>query len=461
MLNINNHFSNLKIRAFALAAVVLLITLINDSRFPFPKSISEIYYQLALLPLTLLIVVIILFYLGIFRLRIEKSSLFDKLTAFSFIRATALVAIIFEFLALALILVSNYMGTRYQSLNIPITLGFFSILIACFVILYIRDHAADSFLFILLICAYIGSYGISIMYFPLFPGRSDMLYLIGEAGNRFLEGSNPYIFYSIPYTETYMLPLTYLPGLWLSYLPAVIAGIDLRFINMIAVLLTVTLLYISSGRKQRQVSLLFITVFLLNPYLQFRHDIYLGVYWLSLTASIMLLSTKKPVWSGFVFAISMCMAQLSWVLFPFFIVYVARSYGRKAVLTSITTVLLVSLATFTPFLAWSASGFYSGVFQHWNELISFETFNFTYWIQLIFTLHSLRYFQALVLLGLFIGYYFSRDRSLTGTVKWMALSIFFFLTLNSLIWTYLYLTVILLLVISIIVSENETNGTIH
>jgi hypothetical protein len=69
----------------------------------------------------------------------------------------------------------------------------------------------------------------SILSFPLHPGRSDMLPLIAAACREFLSGGFPYKVYAL----THELALTYLPGLWGSFLPAAWLGVDPRFMNLL------------------------------------------------------------------------------------------------------------------------------------------------------------------------------------------------------------------------------------
>lgn len=69
-----------------------------------------------------------------------------------------------------------------------------------------------------------------IKYVPLEPARGDMLPLVQQAIGNLLAGRSPYTTYSMPWE----LPLTYLPLTWLAYLPAFVAGIDLRWTNLVA-----------------------------------------------------------------------------------------------------------------------------------------------------------------------------------------------------------------------------------
>jgi hypothetical protein len=60
---------------------------------------------------------------------------------------------------------------------------------------------------------------------PIDARRADMIPLVGAAVARFLDGHDPYVLYGMPWP----LPLTYMPVTWLAYVPAVLAGLDLRW----------------------------------------------------------------------------------------------------------------------------------------------------------------------------------------------------------------------------------------
>jgi len=64
---------------------------------------------------------------------------------------------------------------------------------------------------------------------PLDSKIADMLPLIESAGYAFLQGNFPYQTYYVPHP----LPLTFWPGLWMPFLPAIFFNIDLRWIGLI------------------------------------------------------------------------------------------------------------------------------------------------------------------------------------------------------------------------------------
>jgi hypothetical protein len=439
-----------KTQAIALTLATLLIVAKNDSRFP---SMSDIIYQLLLAPFTALLITTLMFSINSSCLRVMPHFCKTVIEKIGLSKLTSFIAIVFEICALSLMLLSNIAGTRYHTLNVTLTFAFFALAIGGFIITLLKKKTSSNWIFILTLAAYLGSYLISIGYFPLLPGRSDMLYLINEAGKRFLAGFNPYTQYLVPYPHPYFVPLTYLPGMWLSYLPAALLGIDPRFINMLAIMATAGLLYFLSDISVREKAALLIVIFLLNPYLQFRHDIYLGVYWLPLCLGLLLLQKQKIKWSALVFSWSLAVSQFSWILYPFYLLFLKKSYGLRIVIQAVIIAFLVAVLVVAPFVLWSFDDFYEGVFKHWNYLKSVESFNISYWIATAFSWNALRIFQALVLFVPLVLYLRKPSQTLKTALYWMAIATILFLLFNSLIWTYLYLTVFLLITTYILLPE--------
>lgn len=238
--------------------------------------------------------------------------------------------LIFEVMTFVLLFIQNI---RYEifgyHINILLTLlSFPFIFIAIGWLLFSKKNNHPYVLMIAII-----SYGIvniiSILSFPLNSERSDMLPLIVEGGKNLAEGISPYTFYNIPQ----LLTMTYLPGLWLSYLPAALLNFDPRIINSLCIIGDVLILY-WSARNRENIALL-LSIFLLNPYLQYRHEIYLGVLFLAIAMSYRFLMRRQNVVSSIFYGVAMSMYQFMWVMFPFSILYIYKRSVAKTAITSL------------------------------------------------------------------------------------------------------------------------------
>ena len=421
----------------AFAGLALLLSLKADGRFPVPESLGEPLFQLLLLPYTVLFVLFAAIAADLLPL---PGALARPLASISRRGFTVAAAVVFELLTLGILFLqaAKYRTFGYRldptAAVTVITLG-----IAGLVLVRQREPA-------LLLVAAGASYAavllLSTFSFPLHPGRSDMLPLIVEAAGRFLDGTNPYGLYSLPHT----LPLTYLPGLWLTYLPSVALGWDPRLVSLVCTTGALALAYRSADEGQREGVAALGSLFFLCPYLQYRHEIYPSPHWLALAGAVFFIRRGHAIGAGLAYGWSLATSQFSRVLFPFFFVWVRSLLGwgkaaRVAALAGITALVIVA-----PFVLTAPAAFYAGVFGHWSSTVNVSTLNLSFFPAQTLGLPALRFVQGLVVLGLGLVAVRRSQASFDG-LGFMALALLTFLLLNSLVWVYFYLTVLFLLVL--------------
>jgi len=103
------------------------------------------------------------------------------------------------------------------------------------------------------VIAGIGLRAFDFMAVPVDARRADMIPLVGIAVKRALEGHDPYVLYGMPWP----LPLTYMPLTWLAYVPAAVAGIDLRWTSAACELGLLAFLWRESRPHDRPLLLVF------------------------------------------------------------------------------------------------------------------------------------------------------------------------------------------------------------
>ena len=203
-------------------------------------------------------------------------------------------------------------------------------------------------------------YLLSILSFPLAPARSDMLPLIVDAARSIIAGNSPYAYYLVNGNN---LPLTYLPTLWMPFLPAGFFSFDPRLINLACVVAAAAIIYRVSSNKVNASALM--TVFLLCPYLQFRHELYLGVIWLYLAIVFYAIKKNNLILSTLFVAISACSYQLLWVVVPFYFVYLFKKCKMKIFAIYVALFLAVCAVIILPFALWAPEPFIRGTVGHW------------------------------------------------------------------------------------------------
>lgn len=433
--------SNTSELSFKLQSIFFTIgVLLGGAIFPFRKQMSMSDFQAFILPYIVIFLSFIVLFFQIVKFNITRG-LFTFLDRITIKNLICVVSILFVLLTFGIMLFQNKKFSSYgYCLNVPVVCGGFSLVVAWLLISFSSKIKTPA-LFATITIAYVLTTLMSIAYFPLHPERSDMLPLIEAAGRRFLDGESPYSLYSLPHT----LPLTYLPGMWLSYVPAVIADIDLRLINLFCIVLSMILIYRSAEKNCRENTILLLAIFLLNPWFQFRHEIYLGVYILPLVVTCCLLIRNKPLLSSVFFSWTMSVYQLSWIIYPLFLIYVKRNYGMVYVVRSLLITLLMAAFVIFPFFLWSPEHFVRGIFLHWKDAMSLEAPNFTFWILKIVPLNSLVLVQGILLLVIF-SMALKKMKGLTGYFQWCTFTLFLFITTNKLIWHYFFFILFLYMI---------------
>jgi uncharacterized membrane protein len=241
--------------------------------------------------------------------------------------------------------------------------------------------------------------------------------------------------------------MTYLPGLWLSFLPSAIFSFDPRIINLVCIILSVVILY-SFGRNQEKAAI-FLAIFLLDPYLQYRHEIYLGVVFLGLSVAYVLLINNRPILSSVFFGYAMTTYQFVWVIFPFFVAYIYNKYGKKTAFCVIVFVITIFVVMIGSFFVWSPPDFILGVFQRWANTSDVPTVNLSYFVTYIIPWDYLIYLQGFVMIFLFLVA-FKRLIFLRETIRWMTIGLLVFIILNRIIEVYFFLLVFLLMTMYIL-----------
>ena len=309
---------------------------------------------------------------------------------------------------------------------------------------FLRSRSANR-----LIGGVVGTYAagavLAIFCFPLNYLRSDMLPVIVWADRRLAGHLNPYLTMHVG-ARIYDFP--YLPGMLVAYLPVVALHLDPRWFNALCVLAGIYLLYETSKPAMRKLAATLIAVFVLSPFLQYRHDLYLEPHWLTLVAAIVLLQKRRYTGGAVVFGISMALYQLSWVLWPFLLLFGLRRGGWREVIRSGTVSLAAMMLVIGPFVSSAMSRIANNTVGQWSRLphALADPINLSYWVTYFVRPDRLQWVQLAALSALF-AFCLVRGccRTLEDTLRWMSAGLALFIGLNVLVDGYFYLTLLLLL----------------
>ncbi len=424
----------------------LLLVIVNAVADGWSHRPPELRHQIALLPVTLV------FLYGVFQLLRAK---LQGGRAIWSARRAILLTLLFEggFAALYFYECRHFaeFGYRVRLLPAIILLGLALLLLG----LALRERVSAVFVFGTAVFASAGGLLLSIVSFPLNYLRSDMLPVIFWADGNLLRHTDPYTTLHVA-NRLYDFP--YLPGMMLVFFPAAAAGVDLRFASMIALVGTAALVFWAALPERRpQVSAL-LALFLLCPFLQYRHELYLQPHWLTLVLVFVLMQRRHFGWAAVVFGVSMAIYQFSWILFPFFLLnaYRRRGWGEGAKLG--LTGVLSALAVTGPFLRSASHRIASNTVGQWGHLArhaTAEPINLSYWVTYVIHPNKLLRLQAALMVGIFV-YCCVRGRckDLADTLRWMIVALTTFVLLNVLVDGYFFL----MLLVPMLVFTCVANG---
>lgn len=370
-------------------------------------------------------------------------------------RAVTLVAAVMQAASGVLFMLSAqyYRSLGYLFFPRPTLLvfGFASVLLVTFAV-WPRPVAARTLLTgIMVIVASV--FALTIASFPVVVGRSDMLPLISAAGSSLLAGQNPYHFYGYPLNNLF---LTYLPGTWLAYFPAILLHLDLRWVTLFCECLVMFVVYRSVRRENRLAATSLLAVFFCSPFLQYRHEIYTAPHWLILTASLLLGFRKRVWWSGVLMGVSLAMSQFSWVVFPFYLLFWLQSYGWRKALCAAMASIAGAFVIAGPFILWSPKALIFGVLGHWQTVgMNARPANLSYGVAGLVGRGHLQLVQAAVIIALLLFCVMTRSCSTTvGAMRWITTAVLLFVLLNFIVWGYFFLLVLLLTLVGTLAAND-------
>jgi hypothetical protein len=204
---------------------------------------------------------------------------------------------------------------------------------------------------------------------PLAVESSDMLPLIEAADKSLLAGLSPYQMYDL---HAWPLPLTYLPGTWLTYLPAVVSGLDLRLVNATAELVVFGALAFSHRNRTQDSlpvgALVAMLIYLSPPVIIF--DLYTEhpIFWMLAVVLFVLLATGRIWAAAVVWGIALASSPFALPLSPFVALHLARTASPRQwwKLAALTAAPFLTLLV--PFVVWAPQDFFYGMVTWLNDL---------------------------------------------------------------------------------------------
>jgi hypothetical protein len=433
-------------RAGYFTLALLLVNMVNDGWNGRPSLLE---HQLIILPFTCFF----LFSL-VQLLRVPKPAWTSLWTP----RRALLLALLFEltFPALYLYESRHFAAFGYQCHLLLAAMIFLPVIALLAIALWSR--LSPTLVFLTAIAAYGGGLLLSILSFPLNYLRSDMLPVIVWADNNLLHHIDPYTTLHVA-DRIYDFP--YLPGMMLAFFPFAALHLDLRFGSMAYVLGLAVLIFWaarckSSDDRRLEVTAL-LALFLLCPFLQYRHELYLEPHWFALVLGFVLMQRRHFAWAAVAFGVGMAIYQFSWIIFPFFVLNALRRRGwleafKLSLLGVVTTLLMVG-----PFLKSASDRIESNTVSQWGQMphAHADPINLSYWATYLIHPDRLLRLQAALMMAIFL-YCFAtgRCKDLADTLRWMIVALATFILLNVLVDSYFFLMLLVVVMVYICVAND-------
>jgi hypothetical protein len=424
-------------RAGWFTLLLVLINLVGDGWSGRPSGFA---HQIILLP------VLFLFLYGLRGfLFVEPSA--DEPVIWSPGRAVWL-AFLFELVAAVLFLYAAHHFERFGYRFYPVAFAtVFGVLIVALGSVALYRSFSGLRVFGVALACYVGGMLLTIASFPVNYLRSDMLPVIIWADTNLLHHISPYATIFVA-DRVYAFP--YLPGMLVAYLPFVAAHLDVRFGAVIYVVASAVLVFLMAREDRRREVAAVLALFLVCPFLQYRHELYIQPHWLTLVAVFALMQRRHFAWAALVFGVSMGIYQFSWIMFPFFILNALRRRGWMEVVKLSLAAAGGALIIVGPFLKSAFARIANNTVGQWGAAAhpAADPMNLSYWATYIIHPDKLLRLQAVLMVAIF-GYCLVRNRcaDFTDTLRWMIVALTVFILLNVLIDGYFYLMLLVVMLV--------------
>jgi len=438
--------TNAPARSGLFVALLLVIALVQDG---LPQVGSPLQMQLVLLPFSLLFLFLSWVFLfgGKLPSFLARLGGMDEVFWFSFLLELGFAVLFLEE-------TGHYEQFGYRLRLIPnaVLLGGAALAVG-WVARRWREISAGLVLATLL-AAYAAGQVLAIVSFPLNYLRSDMMSVILWADRALLGGANPYQHFHVA-DRIYDFP--YLPGMILAFAPAQALHLDPRWAAIAYVAGGMGLLYWATAPEYRMRVAGLVGLFVLCPYLQYRHELYTQGHFFSLIVIFVLMQRGRFAWAAVAFGVSMVISQFSWVIFPFFLMNGLRRGGWREVGRMALIAGGTAAAIMWPFLASKAGDIAHNAVGQWDllERPIARPINVAFWASYLIRPVHLKWVQLVVLTGIFCFCWAKgKCADLADMLRWMVAALTVFILLNVLIDGYFFL----MLLVPMLVYTVSANG---
>lgn len=211
--------------------------------------------------------------------------------------------------------------------------------------------------------------GVGLSTWALDPALRDMLPLVKSAQDTFALGENPYTLHQMQRGS--VVPLTYLPGMWLLWGVPRLVGADLRWFGLLADAAICLGLFFAASRvaptlraRAQGLAIGFAAAWLTSPSMHWN-----GIYaephaWLFVLALLLWATLSKRWWiAAAALGVAVCTRHFGLVVAPFVLVAMVRDVGWRAAVPRVALSGALAAVLLAPFVFRDPDTFWFGTFR--------------------------------------------------------------------------------------------------
>lgn len=438
--------------ALPVLPVVLLtifLTLRRDSNFPFSSNVDSI-----IVAAYTLVSIIILFALVLWQSRVATLKVKTEERA---LKALAIGLFLFNVIdSLALLRMTSGYFPGINSWNDVAMMGVGIVSLGLFFVSwwYRKPWLLIATIFIAGILLQL----LPIIFFPITAKVADLLPAILKQLESFVQGESIYQIYLLD--NGIWLPAVRQPLSALSYLPAFLLGVDIRFMSLLyhlgvgVVLLKAAYANLRTLKFDSKFLLVLIVLicWLLFSYRILRHDLYEPFYWFILALSLFFLSKGyKRLWVV-TWGIGIATQVWSWIFTPVIGWYLVKKWGFKTAAVYISCSLLIGLIILATFILPDTAAYFRNVFGSYMNANSYDQVAGVYPMYLVPILNLLNLSKLgtpLLILscGVVFLAFIRKPSTLHRTLIYLCLLFLAFCMFNRISWNYMYINVVVIMLL--------------
>ena len=278
---------------------------------------------------------------------------------------------------------------------------------------------------------------------------ANMLQIVEAAAQDFLRGVDPYHFYAGIAKERF----GYLPGLWLPYSVFVAAGLDVRILNFICLLLIVWIFekgLALGANKALVLSVVLYPILLSPPIAQMVIHGHVWPFWALLLGAMLMLFKKNYLAAAILLGLAVAARQTSLLLLGPLAVYLFLQLGLARFAKYTAIAIAAYLVVILPFSLWTGKEFWALTYLTMSSAsgelyLVLAQISMAGWMQWMGLENALKYFQVLILLFWMAIIYFRKPADFSWFLFVTGITYIWLVLFNPYVVRYVYLPGIFLL----------------